>query len=51
MSDKSYLPSIAQRLELENISRPEFINAMVHLYRGELGEDPVVDDQPSLAVY
>jgi uncharacterized membrane protein len=28
----------AQRLDLEHVSRPEFINAMVHLYRGELGE-------------
>jgi uncharacterized membrane protein len=33
----SYL-SIAQKLDMENISRPEFVNAMVHLYRGELGE-------------
>lgn len=30
--------SIAQRLDLEHITRAEFINAMVHLYRGELGE-------------
>jgi uncharacterized membrane protein len=27
-----------QRLDLTAITRPEFINAMVHLYRGELGE-------------
>jgi uncharacterized membrane protein len=38
MVDKSTLPFIAQRLDLENITRGEFINAMVHLYRGELGE-------------
>ena len=38
MNDKPSNPSIAQRLELENITRSEFINAMVHLYRGELGE-------------
>jgi uncharacterized membrane protein len=38
MTDKSSLPGIAQRLELEHITRSEFINAMVHLYRGELGE-------------
>jgi len=38
MTDKSSLPGIAQRLELEPITRSEFINAMVHLYRGELGE-------------
>lgn len=38
MIDKSSLPGTAQRLELENITRGEFINAMVHLYRGELGE-------------
>ncbi len=38
MMDKSSLPGIAQRLELEHITRSEFINAMVHLYRGELGE-------------
>jgi uncharacterized membrane protein len=38
MTDNSSLPGIAQRLELEHITRSEFINAMVHLYRGELGE-------------
>lgn len=38
MSEKSSLPSITQRLDLENITRSEFINAMVHLYRGELSE-------------
>jgi uncharacterized membrane protein len=31
-------PGIEQRFDLENITRTEFINAMVHLYRGELGE-------------
>ena len=31
-------PSIEQRLDLEHITRPEFVNAMVHLYRGEIGE-------------
>jgi len=30
--------SIQQRLDFDNLSRGEFINAMVHLYRGELGE-------------
>lgn len=38
MTDNSSLPDIAQRLDLEHITRTEFINAMVHLYRGELGE-------------
>ncbi len=38
MTDKSSLPGIAQRLELEHITRSEFITAMVHLHRGELGE-------------
>ena len=38
MTDKSSLPDIAQRLELEHITRSEFITAMVHLHRGELGE-------------
>ena len=38
MTNTSTLPGIAQRLELEHIARSEFINAMVHLYRGELGE-------------
>ncbi|MBL8096041.1 MAG: DUF2270 domain-containing protein [Anaerolineales bacterium] len=31
-------PPIDQRLDLGNVTRAEFINAMVHLYRGELGE-------------
>lgn len=38
MTDTSEHLTIAQRLDLEHISRAEFINAMVHLYRGELGE-------------
>ena len=38
MTEKSSLPGIAQRLDLEHITRSEFINAMVHLYRGELSE-------------
>jgi uncharacterized membrane protein len=38
MTDQTTLTGISQRLELENITRPEFINAMVHLYRGELSE-------------
>jgi len=38
MTDPSTHLSISQRLDLEHLSRPEFINAMVHLYRGELGE-------------
>ena len=29
---------VDQRLDLENMSRSEFVNAMIHLYRGELGE-------------
>jgi uncharacterized membrane protein len=38
MTDESSQPDIAQRLDLENITRSEFISAIVHLYRGELGE-------------
>ena len=38
MSDKSSFPSIAQRLELEHMTRNEFITAIVHFYRGELSE-------------
>jgi uncharacterized membrane protein len=38
MSD-SFVPlPIDQRLELAQATRSEFINAMIHLYRGELGE-------------
>jgi uncharacterized membrane protein len=36
--DKSTLPFTAERMDLEHITRSEFVNAMVHLYRGELGE-------------
>jgi uncharacterized membrane protein len=38
MTDKPCLAVIAQRLDLEHITRSEFITAMVHLHRGELGE-------------
>jgi uncharacterized membrane protein len=38
MTDKSSLPGIEQRLELEHITRSEFITAIVNLHRGELGE-------------
>jgi uncharacterized membrane protein len=38
MTDTPTIPSIAQKLDLEHITRSEFVNAMVHLYRGELGE-------------
>jgi uncharacterized membrane protein len=38
MMNQSTHSTIAQRLDLEHITRPEFVNAMVHLYRGELGE-------------
>jgi uncharacterized membrane protein len=38
MTDKSPLPGISQRLDMEHVSRSEFISAMVHLYRGELSE-------------
>src|SRR5574339_794654 len=37
MSDSSLLP-VDQRLDLAQMSRSEFVNAIVHLYRGELGE-------------
>jgi uncharacterized membrane protein len=32
------LPSLDQRLKLDEITRAEFVNALAHLYRGELGE-------------
>lgn len=38
MADNTSLTGITQRLDLEHVTRAEFINAMVHLYRGELGE-------------
>lgn len=30
--------TVDERFDLEHVTRSEFINAMVHLYRGELGE-------------
>jgi len=42
MSDSSFTPLPAdQRLELAKVTRSEFVNALVHLYRGELGEATV----------
>jgi uncharacterized membrane protein len=41
MMNKPALPEISQRLDLEHITRSEFINAMAHLYRGELAEATV----------
>jgi uncharacterized membrane protein len=38
MMDSIDHPSIEQRLDLKNINRSEFVNAIVHLYRGELNE-------------
>ena len=38
MSDSSASLPIDQRLDLAGVTRSEFINAMIHLYRGELGE-------------
>jgi len=38
MSDSSVPLPIDQRLGLADVTRSEFINAMIHLYRGELGE-------------
>jgi uncharacterized membrane protein len=38
MINESSQPDVTERLDLANLSRNEFINAMVHLYRGELGE-------------
>ena len=38
MSDSSTPQPVDQRLDLAEITRPEFVNAIVHLYRGELGE-------------
>ena len=38
MSDSSVSLPIDQRLDLAGVTRSEFINAMIHLYRGELGE-------------
>lgn len=38
MTDKPDHPDVAQRLDLQNMTRSEFVNAIVHLYRGELSE-------------
>ena len=38
MTETFSVPNITQRLDLEQTTRSEFLNAMVHLYRGELGE-------------
>jgi uncharacterized membrane protein len=38
MSSESSHPETANRPDLANLSRTEFVNAMIHLYRGELGE-------------
>jgi uncharacterized membrane protein len=38
MTDQPSRDSVDARLNLENLSRGEFITAIAHLYRGELGE-------------
>ena len=38
MTDSSVPRTVDQRLELDQMTRAEFVNAMIHLYRGELGE-------------
>ena len=38
MIDPSTRSSVVQRLDLEHMTRAEFTNAMVHLYRGQLGD-------------
>jgi uncharacterized membrane protein len=38
MLSESSQPISSDQLDLVNVSRSEFINAMIHLYRGELGE-------------
>ncbi len=38
MSESPDHPSISERIDLEHFTRPEFITAMVHLYRGEQSE-------------
>jgi uncharacterized membrane protein len=38
MSDSSSPQPVDQRLDLAQMTRSEFVNAVVHLYRGELGE-------------
>ena len=38
MSDSSAPLTVDQRLDLTQMTRSEFVNAIIHLYRGELGE-------------
>ena len=38
MTDLSSHQDVGQRLDLANLNRTEFVNAMAHLYRGELSE-------------
>src|SRR5512134_417976 len=38
MTDPSPRPTPDQRMDLAHLTRSEYVNAMVHLYRGELGE-------------
>ena len=38
MTDSSTPLPVDQRLDLTQMTRSEFVNAIVHLYRGELGE-------------
>ena len=38
MFDPASHPSVDERLNLDQVTRSEFINALAHLYRGELGE-------------
>jgi uncharacterized membrane protein len=38
MLDPSAPQTVDQRLELSQLTRAEFVNAIIHLYRGELGE-------------
>ncbi len=38
MNELSPRPALDQRMDLAHLTRSEFVNAMVHLYRGELGE-------------
>jgi len=38
MSDSVSSLTVDQRIELDQVTRGEFVNALAHLYRGELGE-------------
>ena len=38
MTELSSHPGITHRLDLENVTRAEFLNTMAHLHRGELSE-------------